>query len=274
MRLLNIIGAGRVGQSLGRLFFQHQIFQINQVCNQTAASSLHAKQFIGAGTAAHRMQDLLHADVTMLAVPDDAIAPLADELLRKGRMRAGDILFHCSGAKSSASLTSLQQAGVLLASIHPIKSFASPEEAIASFDGTICSAEGDAAALAVLIPAFQGVGGEIVEIDASTKLLYHAGSVFASNYLVTLLDVAVNAYCAAGLSRETALRVAKPLAMHTLENIFKFGTERALTGPIQRGDMAMVAQQNLVVSEWSSPAGELYAAFIPPTLDLVQRDKT
>lgn len=271
MLSLNIIGAGKVGQSLGRLFAAQKQFSIHQICNRSVESSSAALAFIGAGSIACRLQDLSPAKVTLLAVPDDEISSLAETLLSLRLLRSGDIVFHCSGAKSSATLSCLCHAGVLLASVHPVKSFASPKEDVQNFSGTVCSAEGDAAALAVLAPAFQGIGAELLEIDADAKLLYHAGSVFASNYLVTLMEQAINTYCAAGISREMAVRMAKPLATKTLENVFKLGTTAALTGPIQRGDMEMVAQQQTEVSASNAVAGELYAAFVAPTVALANK---
>ena len=48
--------------------------------------------------------------------------------------------------------------------------------------------EGDAAAPAILRPALLTIGARPVIIDAAAKTVYHAASVFASNYLVTVLD--------------------------------------------------------------------------------------
>ena len=68
------------------------------------------------------------------------------------------------------------------------------------------------------------------------KPVYHAASAFASNYLVTLTQVAVGLLERAGLDRELALRALRPLQERTVEV-----AGRPPTGPIARGDAATVA---------------------------------
>ncbi|CAN5899519.1 Rossmann-like and DUF2520 domain-containing protein [soil metagenome] len=280
MKRLTIIGAGKVGCVLGRQFVRHQVFQLAQVCNRSLASAQQAWQFIAAdtGTAADTngvaavadFADLQAADVTMLTVPDDQIAATCTALLARGVLRPGSIVFHCSGAKASTELAAASALGVLVASLHPVRSFADVAKVAASFAGTICSLEGDAAALQVLAPALQASGATVVQISAANKLLYHAGSVFASNYLVTLMETAMQAYQAAGIPPALATAMAEPLARQTLDNVFQMGTVSALTGPIARGDMHTVKAQQQQVADWNADAGALYAAFMPATAALAQ----
>jgi predicted short-subunit dehydrogenase-like oxidoreductase (DUF2520 family) len=130
-------------------------------------------------------------------------------------------------------------------------------------------------ALQVLTPALYAIRAKVVQINAENKLLYHAGSVFASNCLVTLMDVALQTYQAAGIPADVAKAMAEPLARQSLDNVFKLGTVAALTGPIARGDMATVEKQAEVVRKWDDVAGNLYAAFTTPTLRLAaQKHKT
>ena len=60
---------------------------------------------------------------------------------------------------------------------------------------------------------------------------------------LVLIDVAQRCYESAGIEPELAKRLAEPLASKTLENCFRLGTTAALTGPIKRGDMDIVALQ-------------------------------
>jgi predicted short-subunit dehydrogenase-like oxidoreductase (DUF2520 family) len=64
--------------------------------------------------------------------------------------------------------------------------------------------------------------------------------VVASNYLVTLLDLAIQLIGDAGVDRQDAFKLLKPLIEGTLSNIEKTGAEDALTGPIARGDVKTV----------------------------------
>jgi predicted short-subunit dehydrogenase-like oxidoreductase (DUF2520 family) len=65
--------------------------------------------------------------------------------------------------------------------------------------------------------------------------------------------------------------MAHSLALGSLNNVFKIGTSAALTGPIKRGDMQTVAKQAAQVSAWDQDQGQLYQAFIQPTLNLAKR---
>ncbi|MDO9194336.1 MAG: DUF2520 domain-containing protein [Undibacterium sp.] len=271
MQSLNIIGAGKVGRVLGRQFVQHQVFHLAQVVTRSAISARQAVAFIGGGEDVSDLGNLVPADVTMLTVPDDLIASTCAELAARGFFGPGSVVFHCSGAKASTELTAASAAGAVVASLHPVCSFADPMQLAEHFAGTICSLEGDAAALEILISALQMIQAKVVQISAANKLLYHAGSVFASNYLVTLMETALQAYQAAGIPADIAIAMAEPLARQSLENVFKLGTVAALTGPIARGDMATVEKQGLVVGEWNAASGILYEAFTPLTLALAAR---
>ncbi|MFZ6864245.1 Rossmann-like and DUF2520 domain-containing protein [Undibacterium sp. Ji67W] len=273
MKNLTIIGAGKVGKVLGRCFQQHGVFNIAQILNRRPQSALSACEFIGLNpvSALTDCRQLQIADVWMLAVSDDQIIPACKMLQVQGLLHADSMVFHCSGSKASTELVEAIEAGAAVASLHPVASFADPQHVADNFAGTICSIEGDQRALAVLLPALEAIGAQVVQISAETKLLYHAGSVFASNYLVTLLDTALRAYEAAGIPPELALAMAAPLARQSMENVFAMGAAQALTGPIARGDMQTVARQHAVVADWDVKAGELYQAFTPPTQALAVR---
>lgn len=270
MQTLSIVGAGKVGQVLGRVLLRARVLQPAQVLNRSLASAQQAAAFIGGGQAIAAMSRLRKADVYMLSVPDDSIAASCAALAQAGVLDEDSIVFHCSGAKASTELHAAAACGASVASLHPVRSFADPLAVADDFAGTICSVEGDARALDLLLPALQAAGAQTVQISAAGKLLYHAGAVFANNYLVTLLDTALRAYQAAGVSREMAQAMAEPLARQTLENVFALGTAQALTGPIARGDMATVASQQRAVAGWDGTAGDLYAAFIAPTVALAK----
>ena len=273
MLTLNIIGAGKVGQVLGRLFAQHQVFEIKQIACRSVQTSAQAVAFIGAGKATMDLTELVPADVTMLSVPDDQIASVCQDLTTLGLFNFKSIVFHCSGAKASTELSAASEMGAALASMHPVCSFADTAKLVTHFNGTICSLEGDKTALQVLVPALQAIHAKVVQIDAANKLLYHAGSVFANNYLVTLMETALQTYQAAGIPADIAKAMAEPLARQSLDNVFALGTIAALTGPIARGDMATVEKQVEVVRAWDASAGNLYAAFTAPTIALATRKK-
>jgi predicted short-subunit dehydrogenase-like oxidoreductase (DUF2520 family) len=271
-RTLNIIGAGHLGRVLGRLFAASGAFEVQDVLTRSAGSAADAVNFIGAGRAAGAMADLRRADAVMLAVGDDQIEPVCGALAAAGALD-GVLVFHCSGARSSAALGAAADKGALTASVHPVRSFADPEAVARDFAGTLCGVEGDPRALALIEPALAAIGARPVAIAAAAKTVYHAASVFASNYLVTVLDAALRAYQAAGIPQHVALELARPLATETLENVFRLGPRAALSGPIARGDLATVARQQAALDGWDGPTGELYRALAIATTGLARRDE-
>ncbi len=269
---VNLIGAGHVGRVLGRLFAGVEGIAIQDVLTRSMDSAREAVGFIGAGTAVDSYAALRRADVTMLAVSDDQIVPACAALVAEGR-QAGAIVFHCSGALASNLLLAAHQAGASVASVHPIRSFADPRQVVASFDGTYCGVEGDALALAFLSPVLTTIGARPVPIDAAAKTLYHAAAVFASNYLVTVLDAALRAYQAAGIPEAVARELAGPLVTETVANVLRLGAAPALSGPVARGDMATVARQQQAVAHWDGATGALYEALVAPTVALAARKR-
>lgn len=264
---LNLIGAGHVGRAFGRLFAASGGFVVQDVLTRSHASALAAVAFIGAGRALAPGEGPRAADAAMLAVRDDQIEDACAQLA----IRPGMLVFHCSGAKSSAALASAAARGALVASVHPVRSFADPATVAADFAGTWCGVEGDEAALALLAAPLAAIGARTVAIDPQAKTIYHAASVFASNYLVTLLDAALRAYVAAGIPEAVARELARPLAAETLDNVMRLGARAALSGPIARGDMATVARQQAALDGWDADAGELYRSLAAATVQLARR---
>lgn len=270
MRTLSIVGAGHVGRALGRLWQGAGAFEVVGVLARSPASAQRGVDFIGAGRPAAAAAALAAADVYMLAVTDDQIVPACAALVAS-RPLEGATVFHCSGALASGALEAARLAGARVASVHPVRSFADPEAVVAAFDGTFCGIEGDAGALALLVPALQAIGARPVPIDPAAKTVYHAAAVFASNYLVTVLDAALRAYQAAGIPEDVARELARPLAQESLSNVFRLGAAGALSGPIARGDYATVQRQQAAVSAWDADTGALYGALVPATATLAAR---
>jgi len=269
---LNLVGAGHVGRALGRLFASGGAFTVQDVLTRNAASARAAVDFIGAGQACTTLAQMRPAQVWMLAVGDDAIVPACEALATHGQL-AGAIVFHCSGAKATGELQAARAAGAHVASVHPVRSFADPQAVAADFAGTFCGIEGDEGALELLEPAFAAIGARLVRIDPAAKTVYHAAAVFASNYLVTVVDAALRAYEAAGVPAEVARELARPLATEALANVFRLGPEAALSGPVARGDFATVARQQEAVTRWDAATGRLYEALVPPTVELARRKR-
>jgi predicted short-subunit dehydrogenase-like oxidoreductase (DUF2520 family) len=268
MKTLNIIGCGNVGQTLAHLWVKHGIFQIQDVCNRSFTSAKNACEFIGEGQAVELLNDLRPADLFLIGTADQSIAECCASLVASNVLQTGNIVFHCSGALPASILDRAKNVGALIASVHPIKSFANPSLCITNFAGTFCGVEGDDAALVVLEKAFQAIGGQTLQVDSANKTFYHAASVVVSNYLTALVELGIQSYVKAGLTRAQALQIIVPIAHGTIKNIIELDTANALTGPIARGDVATVETQLNTFQNWKPEYGELYRLLGGVALDL------
>jgi len=184
---------------------------------------------------------LAGVDVVILAVGDDALAPLVADLAEDGAIRGGLVALHLSGARTSEVLAPRAARGAAIGSMHSLMTVcAEPARAAKHFRGAAFALEGDLEAVRVADVLVRALGGVPALIAPEAKAAYHAGAVFASNYLVTALATAERLLASAGMPPEVARAALVPLARATLENVAALGPEAALTGPIARGDAATV----------------------------------
>jgi predicted short-subunit dehydrogenase-like oxidoreductase (DUF2520 family) len=160
------------------------------------------------------------ADLVLLCVPDEAISDVA------AGMAMGPWVAHVSGATTLAALEPHQRR----LSVHPLQTFTRARGA-EQLDGAwaaVTAESGEARAVGFWLA--ESLGLQPFELDDTARPLYHAGAAIASNYLVTLHEVAADLFRAAGAPPEALV----PLMRRTIENGFE------LTGPIERGDWETV----------------------------------
>ena len=103
-----------------------------------------------------------------------------------------------------------------------------------------------------------------VEIDDADRAAYHAAASIASNFLVTVEAAAERLLATTGADRDLLV----PLVRATVENWAALGPERALTGPIARGDAATVERQRAAVADRAPELLGLFDALADATRDL------
>jgi predicted short-subunit dehydrogenase-like oxidoreductase (DUF2520 family) len=187
-------------------------------------------------------------ELVLLCVPDSAIAAAAASLA------PGPWIAHVSGATPLAAL----DPHVRRFSVHPLQTFTRARGA-EQLDGAWAAvvAETDEARAAGRGLA-EILGLRPFELADSARTLYHAGAVFASNYLVTLQRAAAALFDAAGAPPEAL----EPLMRRTIENGFE------LTGPIERGDWATVDAHKAAIHASRPELDHLYETLAGATLAL------
>jgi predicted short-subunit dehydrogenase-like oxidoreductase (DUF2520 family) len=245
-----IIGLGKAGTAIGYLLRQVG-YPIVAVASRSQATLEERIRYTGGRgvTAEANAEAAKLATCIFITTPDDCIARVCREIAEQGGFQPQDKVIHMSGAGGLDLLEPARQAGALVASIHPIQSFADVEGAIRNIPGSTFGITADKDLGAWSTELVRELGGQPFEVPEAIKPLYHAAACMASNYLATLIHMTEETYLSLGLDREVAIRTFWPLVVCTLKNIERSGSVNALTGPISRGDAGTIAQHVRVIRE-------------------------
>lgn len=265
------IGCGSVGKPLGRILASKGV-TIRTVCCTSLASAEAACRFIGQGRPleSHQAREAAaSAMITIIATPDRAIGEV-DAIIAPSLER-GSVVLHLSGAFASTVLAASGSRGASTGSMHPLQSFSDLEESLSLIPGSLFACEGDKEAVATARVIATLVGGKPVLIPTENKPLYHAAAVAASNFLVSLLCFSADLMESAGLGREDGLEALMPLVQGTLKNARSKGVPAALTGPVERGDVATVRAHMDALAAICPDLERKYAAFCGITIEAAAR---
>lgn len=203
----------------------------------------------------------------LLAVPDDDLASVAEDLARAGDAPPGCSALHLSGALSAEALGALHAVGFSVGSIHPFQSIADPWTSADRLLGASYAVAGEPAAIAAGRRLASSLGGNVVVVPPGLRPLYHAAGVLASNYLTTLAASAVRLLTQSGFGEAEAVEAVASLSRGTVDNLETLGLAQALTGPIARGDVETV---RLHLGRLSPEDRDLYCALGRETLRLAR----
>jgi predicted short-subunit dehydrogenase-like oxidoreductase (DUF2520 family) len=203
-------------------------------------------------------------DAIVLCVPDAEIPAAAANVAG-----AAPLVGHTSGA---TPLTALAPAGGAAFGMHPLQTFpagSGPE----AFAGAGCAIAGSTTeALAFAVDLARLLGMTPFEIDDEGRAAYHAAASAASNFTVTLLGAAERIAGGAGLAPDEARALLAPLVRRTVDSLAELGPERALTGPIARGDHATVEAQRRAVEEAAPELLDLFDELVRRTRALAGQE--
>jgi len=235
---LSFIGAGKVGQTLARLWYEMG-YEIAAVYSRTMQSAETLASAVNTTVAASLDEVVSSADFIFLTIPDDAIELVAMELASLDLHDKSVV--HTSGASSLDKLEVLQNAGAQVGSLHPAFPFADVETSMRVLPGsafaTEASHEGLQTQLSQLVSAINGIE---IRIPKGGKARYHAALVMASNYTVTLYSVAERLLASLGAEKEASAQALNAIVSATVNNLVEVGTPWALTGPLTRADVGTI----------------------------------
>lgn len=237
---IGMIGAGKVGFSLGRFFVQGGI-PVTGYWSRRRESAQEAAAFTGTKAYRELTQLVQDSDALFLTVPDGAISSVFCNLRELGI--SGKQICHCSGAMSAGeAFSGIAQAGAFGYSIHPLFPISSKLESYRELQDAFFCLEGEGPHLAQWRELLEGLGARVQIIPGRGKARYHAACAIASNLMCALVQESLELLEDCGFSQEGALAALAPLMRSNLEHLIAHGPVQALTGPVERGDGATVSK--------------------------------
>ncbi|HVY09261.1 MAG TPA: DUF2520 domain-containing protein [Mycobacteriales bacterium] len=253
---VGVISAGRVGATLGAALARagHRVVAVAGVSD---ASRRRAADLLP-GVAVRPPDEVAGvADLLVLAVPDDALAPLVGGLATADVVRRGTLVMHTSGAHGTRVLDPLTERGALPLALHPVMTFTGTEVDLQRLTGAAWGVTSEEVLRPVAETLVVEMGGEPSWVTEALRPLYHAGLAFGANHLVTLVAQSAELLAAAGV--EEPQRMLGPLLGAALDNALRSG-DRALTGPVARGDAGTVAKHLVTLATRAPESVDAYVA--------------
>lgn len=269
---IGFIGAGKVGTAFGK-YLSNNGFNVKGYYSRSEKSAQNAARFCNSRVYSS-INELTHsADIILITTNDDEIAKIVEKLTKENILSTGQIVVHMSGASSSEILKAVKEKGCFTYSLHPLQAFADIEKAVMDLENTVFSIEGDKEKIHILEEILKATGNKYFKITKEQKSIYHAGACVVSNYLVTLMDWGLSLFESIGIKSDDGYKALYPLIEGTIKNIHKLGPEKALTGPIARGDVETVENHIKSIKNTVQDKMDFYRLMGNMTLELAKKDR-
>lgn len=269
-RTLAIVGAGRVGRALGTRL-RALGWNIGAVVTRHRATARTAVRVIGGGTPFGELTwQVLAADVVLLTTRDDDLATVARELAAcGGKEWRGKVVLHTSGALPAAVLAPLAHRGARTGSMHPMQTFGVRSQP--HLGDVLFAVEGDAGAVRVARGIVRSLGGMPVRIEARHKAAYHCAGSYAAGHVLASMEAGTRILEGTGFTRKQAMRALLSLARQMLDNFERLGPRAAWTGPLSRGDFAIVTKHAHELRQHPAEYVDAYAALARLAIHLLAK---
>jgi len=115
---------------------------------------------------------------------------------------------------------------------------------------------------------FERLGNPTRILSGQDKVKYHAACAVASNFVCALFDMSTRLLRQCGFDEKEALAALSPLALANVKRILEVGAKEALTGPVERGDIATIEKHLASITDDKQKA--LYLAATDILCDLAK----
>lgn len=266
MKRVAFIGAGKVGFSLGKFLVEGGI-HVTGYYSQHIESAKQAAEFTGSNTYENLENLINDSNVIFLTVPDGEIKSVFDTL-RKYDINNKQIC-HCSGAMTGAeAFPEIEKYGALGYSIHPLFPVSSKLTSYREMSDAFFCLEGEGPGVREWEEILSKLCSGVKIIDGHSKVKYHAACAIASNLYCSLMQLSMELLGECGFTSEEAMGALAPLVRSNMQHILEDGPVKALTGPVERGDVSTVEKHIANLNEGNDK--ELYVAATRKLLEVAR----
>lgn len=244
-KTISIIGPGRVGQAFHKVFSKLE-YPIVSV--------------VGRG---EKITEL--GDIVFITTPDAEIETVAHSISKSRVDESGKFILHCSGTIDLNPLKGLEIKGAKIGCFHPLQAIT---EQTNSFRGITFDVMGNAEVVEQLTQLTTEMGAKVMEVSAHQKEMLHVAAVVASNYQVTLAHLASDIAGTSGLESSEVRQALVPLMQSVIENLRHLSPNKALTGPVARGDVSTLKKHVELLKNQPEQL-KLYKLLGQSTLDML-----
>ncbi len=267
-----IVGAGKVGLSLGRILVDEGE-KVVAVISRTRASARAGGKFLRCKNYATEVAAIpAGTDLIYLTVPHSVVEEVASSVAHLDGLRWKTVsACHASGMLTASALDPLARRGATVFSFHPLQTFPRdfrPRDIVPAARGIYYGVDGSRKGILAARRLARVLGGHILEVPPERRVLYHATCVLASNHLTAMMAVLDEMYRALRPGDEGFFAPFKAILMSTLRNIECTSPARALSGPVARGGIETVAGHFDAVQKYTPRVIPYYAQLTKETVRL------
>jgi len=227
------IGAGNVAWHLSQALVAagHKVVA---VYSRSAASREELTRLLPAAKPVASLAALsgIATDVILIAVPDAAIATVAQQL----QVPLSTVVAHTSGSQPLTLLAGITGAGIGIGVLYPLQTF-SKAKAVDFKEVPVLIEAQDEHTLLKLAQLAQSISGQVQQVTSESRRQLHLAAVFACNFTNHLLGISRELLQNAHLPPD----LLQPLIHETIAKAALFPPFDVQTGPAVRHDENVIA---------------------------------
>ncbi|MDO4870465.1 MAG: DUF2520 domain-containing protein [Bacillota bacterium] len=237
---IGFIGAGKVGCSLGKLLSTRGM-KVSGYYDRDTKFAEEAAQFTNSKAFAEPSALISESDVLFITVPDGLITTVYEGI--RTLPIEGKYICHCSGSISSRdAFPDIGSTGAYEYSVHPLFAVSDRFETYPELADAFFTLEGDPSHIDDMADLLKQCGLRFQIIDPSSKTRYHLAAVYASNLTLALISNGISLLQECGFTADDALAALSPLVSGNIAHALANGPAKALTGPVERGDITTLGK--------------------------------